>query len=359
MVRAGRLPSRARASSRVRGIVVVGLGFALFGPGLPVPGITSIGDLPEPRNSDVAHAPDNMVGSASVTVDLPDGTWGRAAEYRSTEGVPVAGKRTALIVGINRAKGGRPLPGSVTDATNLRNALIEYGFPKKNITVLLEDDATRSRIREELDRLAVRTPKTGLAVFAVATHTRRHGGENELLTVDGLRISASELAGRLGRVRSRMWVALPTCYAGGYNRAGIVGPNRIATFASSADERTYQLGSSGSYLFIHMVREAMLKGRASGSVEEAFHYAKNTLEREAPERVPSMSDGIDGELVLGPPIAEPVVENDGREWKWNASDDFDEESAPYPARDPAPSASPRPREQGFGPRLCGNYSVRC
>ena len=30
---------------------------------------------------------------------------------------PAPAKRTALIIGINRARGGRPLPGSITDAT--------------------------------------------------------------------------------------------------------------------------------------------------------------------------------------------------------------------------------------------------
>ena len=81
--------------------------------------------------------------------------------------------------------------------------------------MLVETSATRAAIRDELSSLASRTPSNGIAVFAVATHTRRYGGQNELLTADGLRISAGELASRLGAVRSRMWVALPTCYSGG------------------------------------------------------------------------------------------------------------------------------------------------
>jgi hypothetical protein len=214
---------------------------------------------------------------------------------------PARVKRTALIVGIDRAKGGRPLPGSVTDAKNVRDALLAYGFPKGNIRMLINGDATKSVIRSELASLAKRTPKDGVAVFAVATHTRKRGGHNEFLTADGGRIAAPELAVALGRVRSKMWVALPTCYAAGYALKGIVGPGRVATFASPASQPTYQLGTAGSYLIINMVRDAMLRGYAPRSVEEAFHFARAKLERTNPNRVPIINDGVKGELVLGRP----------------------------------------------------------
>ena len=48
-----------------------------------------------------------------------------------------------------------------------------------------------------------------------------------------------------------------------------------------------------------MVKRAMLDRQAPDSVESAFAWAKADLERTHPYRVPSISDGIDGDLVLG------------------------------------------------------------
>jgi hypothetical protein len=295
--------------------------------------------------------------TASVNVEIP-------GERRvALPPPPRPGKRTALIIGINRAKGGRPLPGSVTDATNLKQALLGYGFPRKNISMLVEEDATRSAIRAGLADLAARTPADGVAVFAVATHTRQRGGQNELLTADGLRISASELGTALGRVRSKMWVALPTCYAGGYAVPGITGKNRIVSFASASNRPTYQLGTAGSYLFINMVREAMLKGKAPGSVEEAFRFAEAKLEREHPNRVPTMSDGVKGELVLGRMSPETIARYDtgsGRDRQH--PDDRDAFYATTRSAPPPPDGADAPepeQQQRHGLGVCGRFSYSC
>jgi hypothetical protein len=223
----------------------------------------------------------------------------RSERERSAYEAPRAANRTALIVGIDRAPGGRALAGSVTDATHLKNALLEYGFPPKNIVMLLDARATRDAILDGIQALARRTPRDGIAVFGLATHTRRRGGVNELLTGDGLRITAHELADHMSKIRSRVWGTFPTCYAAGYALPGIVGKNRIATFASSSSKPTYQLGSAGSYLMINMVREGMLARHAPESVESAFRYAETQLKRTFPTRVPIMSDGIRGDMVLG------------------------------------------------------------
>lgn len=270
-------------------------------------------------------------------------------------------KRTALIIGINNARGGGALPGSITDARNMRDALLGYGFPSKNITMLLDKQASASGIRRGLADLAMRTPSDGVAVFAVATHTRRRGGRNSLLAADGQLIGASELASALGRVRSKMWVALPTCYAAGYALQGIVGPGRVATFASPSGQQTYQLGSAGSYLVINMVREAMLAGRAPGSVEDAFRYAKATLERDHPGRVPIMSDGVKGELVLGRMSSSAFARSSaGREQRKKEGEAVyfsPAESDPAPAEGAEPE-QPQPRRR-YGVGVCGRLSYNC
>lgn len=289
----------ARRRRQIAGAV---LAISILGGGHPF--IEYVSDV-RVGATDTSRSGADGLGTARATVELPPPRVRATGLQRTPLPPPVAVgkqtalKRTALLIGINRAAGGRPLPGSVTDAMNVRKALTGYGFLAKNVTTLLDGAATRSRILAELDRLARRTASDGVAVFAVATHTRRRGGQNELLTADGARIGSYELAAKLRAVRARMWVALPTCYAGGYAVPGITGPRRVATFASSSTRPTYQLGSGGSYLIIHMVKHGMLEGGAPGSVESAFEYARARLEREQPDRVPSISDGIPGELVLG------------------------------------------------------------
>ncbi|MGH2759363.1 MAG: caspase family protein [Actinomycetota bacterium] len=283
---------------------------------------------------------------------------------RASHGYIAPAKRTALIIGINHSQGAPPLPGSVRDAMNLHDALIGYGFREENITLLLDGQATKPAILAGLRSLAARTPSNGIAVFAAATHTGRWGGTNSFATAEGGRISAGVLAAHLGEVRAPAWVALPTCYAEGYALPGIVGFNRVATFASSADRESYQAGDAGSFLFIHMVRRGMLEGRAPTSVESAFGFAHSELSRRHPEYVPLMNDGYPGNLVLGPaptirtarwePPAEPEQEPqtwDGWEYDTYGSDPYEDPSA-------TPSPTPEP-ERRSGWSVCGSVSYNC
>lgn len=258
----------------------------------------------------------------------------------------VTATRTALIIGIDHARGTRSLPGAVTDAMNLRAALRGYGFRDDNVQMLLEGQATRPAILGALRDLASRTPRDGTAVFAIATHTQRSRGTNLLATAEGSRISATELAQHLRAVRAPMWVALPTCYAAGYARPGIVGRRRIATFASAADREAYQAGKSGSFLFIHMVRRAMLEQRSPASVESAFAFARSEIVRSYPEYVPSISDGIPGDLVLGPIRRRATTRSDAE----IANEQREARASP------APTSGPRGRS---GVVVCGRVRYNC
>ncbi len=251
-------------------------------------------------------------------------------------------KRRALIIGINHAAGSRPLQGAVADAKNLGRALARYGFLETNVSMLLDGEATRANILSKLTEFAKKTPKDGIAVFALATHTRKQGGQNQLVAADGGLISASELAGGLAKVRSKAWMALPTCFAGGYALPGIVGKNRVATFASSASDKSYELGDAGSYLFINMVRKAMIEGAAPSSVEASFLYAEERIRRTAPNRVPFMRDGVKGDLVLGSYEPRPVMRL--AEPKQSSVPSYDA-SPQEQAYAPAPTPAPRPRKK--------------
>lgn len=282
--------------------------------------------------------------AVSASVDRVDS--GHGAE------VPAAGKRTALIVGINHAAGSKPLQGAVRDAELVRDALYKYGFSHDNVVVLTEREATAARIRAELDALAERTPADGRSVFAFAGHSRRRGGTNNVVAADGALIPAADLAARLGSVRAPMWIALPTCYAGAYALPGIVGPGRVTTFASSGNEMAYELGASGSYLIIHMVERAMLGGAAPESVERSFAYAAGSIGESRPDRVPHIDDRVAGEFVLGrfaPPEAKAAPK----------PPPSPEEPAPAPEPPQAPQPNDQPRPPPQHAEVCGLLRYNC
>ena len=69
--------------------------------------------------------------------------------------VPIQGQYRALIIGINDYQGPPKLKTAVADATGIRDVLVErYGFKTENIKLLLNAEATRSRIEGALFRLA-------------------------------------------------------------------------------------------------------------------------------------------------------------------------------------------------------------
>lgn len=208
------------------------------------------------------------------------------------------GTKTALIVGINHEDASDPLEGAVKDAENVRDALFKFGFRRENVTVLLERDATRPRILSELRRLAERTPPSGLAAFAAASHGGRGQRGYSFRTAEGSRVYASEVADHLKAVRAPVWTLLAMCYAGGWTAPGITGTNRVATFASRADQYTYEKGKNGSTLVIEMVERGMIEGRADGSVEQAFAFARSRMTETESRSEPVISDGFRGDLVL-------------------------------------------------------------
>ena len=188
---------------------MVGAAFAVthgFGPSTPP-------RKPEiPRSITLPDAPAAALdGSASVSVSSTP-----VVHHYSPGTIPAARptQRHALLVGINHAAGGRPLQGAVTDALNVKQALLQYGFPSSNVVTLLDGQATRAAILKGLDDLVAQTPDSGLAVVAIAGHSRQYGGVDQLLAADGARVNSTEIASRLQRLRARAWIALPDVLRG-------------------------------------------------------------------------------------------------------------------------------------------------
>jgi hypothetical protein len=99
-------------------------------------------------------------------------------------------------------------------------------------------------------------------------------------------------------------------------------------------------------------------------VEDSFSYAKRTLEESHPNRVPMMSDGIEGDLVLGD---HDFSAASSRQATWRTapqeSSTYRSAHAPTSARngsddEPEPSPTPAPRRKG-NVGVCGKFAYNC
>ncbi len=253
--------------------------------------------------------------------------------------------RRALLIGIDHASGTPSLQGAVNDARTLEQALLRYGFSPDQTTVLTNSEASRGAILSEIAKLA-EVRDDGQVVFMFAGHTRRSGGENQIIAADGRTISASALAQSLGRVRVPMWVAFPTCFAGGFQVPGIVGPGRVVTFASEASQLAYEsAGFRKSYLIEYMVARAMLQSNPAETVEEAFHRASAELTADYPSRVPLMDDQFPGGFALGRQGTVVAAEAEPPSRQPARTSSSGGRSTPKPSR-PRPTPSPTPYEDG-------------
>jgi len=148
-----------------------------------------------------------------------------------------AGEAWAVVIGINRYQSPRvpPLRYAVSDARSVETALRAQGFAAQRITVLLENDATKSRIETVLgDELKQRVGREDRVLVFFAGHgvtdTLRSGEEEGyLLPVDGdpdrlfgSAISMSALRQISDRLPARQILyVVDACYSGfaAYNRS--------------------------------------------------------------------------------------------------------------------------------------------
>lgn len=92
-----------------------------------------------------------------------------------SDSVPPPGKvssKHALLIGVSQFAnpGISALPGASKDVALLADTLGKAGFPKANITTLLNEQATLSNVRNAIDALAKRVDENSLVVITISTH---------------------------------------------------------------------------------------------------------------------------------------------------------------------------------------------
>lgn len=301
---------------------------------------------------ETAPVPTTLAPPAAPVVDRPIVAPASFPKTRTTApprrtayaGGPKDGGVWAVIVGIDDYPGGdADLKAAVADARDVDSALAAYGVPANRRMVLLDRDATGDNIRGALAWIAGRASADSTAVFFYSGHVRQVAGDADrdgevideaLVGADGDNVFDGQVADLLRKSEARAtWLGIAACYGAGFDDA--MAPGRILTAAAGENDVAYENSSLGhSYMVEYMVRRAMLQGRAPGSVQEAFAWARAQIARDYPNRQPAILDRSRGPMVLGRTTAAPPPSSPDRK------------PAPQPApaqpEDPQPNPAPPP-----------------
>jgi hypothetical protein len=279
----------------------------------------------------------------------------RAAAARSTRTAYAAGPRDggvwAVVVGIDDYPGtDADLNAAVADARDVDSALAAYGVPVSHRLVLLDKQATADNIRGALAWMTARASADSTAVFFYSGHVRQvagdpaRDGENvaeAIVAADGDNVYDGQVAEILRNLESRTaWLGIAACYGGGFDNA--LAPGRVLTAAAGENDVAYENSGLGhSYMVEYMVRRAMLQGKAPGSVQDAFAYARAQIARDYPNRQPVLIDRTRGPVVLGRPVAPSTPEN-----RKSAGQPPAQSKDPQPAPSAPPPTAPDPKGGG-------------
>jgi hypothetical protein len=215
----------------------------------------------------------------------------------------------AVMVGVDDYPGTQAdLRAAAADARAVDAALAAYGVPANRRVLLLNATATTANITRALNWLTTRASPSATAVFFFSGHVRQAFGDLDgdgedvdeaLVGSDGAHIYDGEVARLLRALQSKSaWIGIAGCYAAGF--ADALAPGRVLTAASTETDVAYENSGLGhSYLVEFMVRRAMHQGRAGGSVQQAFGWARGEIAREYPKREPVMIDRSAAPVVLG------------------------------------------------------------
>jgi len=218
-----------------------------------------------------------VVGDASLSAAAPPAP------------APEPHKR-ALVVGISQYRPPTvPTPGSAGDAGAVQAVLLKNGWPKENIRVLVDGEATAANIRAGLDWLVSNSGPHTFSVFHYSGHTRQEqrgmaDGDLEpydelIWGADNQFIADGELGVRLRGLQGRGVISIAACEAAGFDD-NVSAPNRLVLAASREDQKAYEYTRVARSVFVDLLFDQALLGGAGDadgnkvvSLQEAFAHA--------------------------------------------------------------------------------------
>jgi hypothetical protein len=235
-----------------------------------------------------------------------------AASISAAPPSPAASEeRWAVLVGVNDYAGRtHDTYGGVGDVRDLRQALVQAGWPGDHIVELTDRYATAGSIRDALGWLASKASAGSMSVFHYSGHVKQMAGDRDrdgesfdefLWGADNRFISDGELAGALRRVQGRLWVDIAGCEAAGFDD-GLSGPRVLFTASSRESEKSYEVREWGNSVFTGLLVDyGILRGGATPaadgriSLQSAFGYAA----QQAPEMTARQSRGPQHPVIAG------------------------------------------------------------
>jgi hypothetical protein len=185
-------------------------------------------------------------------------------------------------------------------------------------------------------------------VFFYSGHVRKVSGDpahdgryldEAIVGADGDNVYSGQVAGILRGLEARSaWIGIAACYGAGFDNA--LAPGRVLTAAAGENDLAYENSSLGhSYMVEYMVHRAMLEGKAAGSVQDAFAWAKAQIAHDYPNRQPVMIDRSRVPIVLGRPV--PAAP-DNRRPPTTAQPPAQSKPQPSPTAPPPNAPEPKP-----------------
>jgi hypothetical protein len=256
----------------------------------------------------------------------------------------------AVMVGIDDYPGqDADLRAAAADAREVDAALADYGVPASRRVLLLNSTATAANITRALSWLTSRASSGATAVFFYSGHVRQIYGDLDgdgeevdeaMVGADGNHVYDGEVASLLRPLQARSaWLGIAGCYAAGFDDA--LAPGRTLTAASGELDVAYENSGLGhSYLVEYMVHRAMLQGRAPGSVQASFSWARSEISRDYPRRVPIMIDRSPAPVVLGRSSSAPASQSPSPSRPSSPPPSKAEDSPPPPSPQQQPQQPP-------------------
>ena len=226
----------------------------------------------------------------------------------------------ALIIGIGEYHHIRKLEKTTTDAQDLRDVLIQGGYPVGNIKLLLDDQATRPFISDQLDWLARYAQAEATVLIFFAGHgAQRVGGlergeylcpvEADWYDLERTAISHARFTDALKAINAeRLVVFLDACHSGGVGdtRGALdvvggltqkayeqiaTGEGRVVIASCQPDEVSWELDGMDNGLFTHYLLEGLRgKGKVAddGTIRalRLFSYLSQQVPQHLSQQVP-------------------------------------------------------------------------
>ena len=204
----------------------------------------------------------------------------------------------AIIIGIENYEKLPKAHYAIEDANDMKNVLIENGWERNHIKLLLDSEATKKSIYDAIKWMDKMEDEDDVTVFFFSGW----GDINRIISYDNVSISSSELDKWLNKIASPCVIILESWYSGSLLK-NLSKSGRIIMASANEHEESWRYSVLGNSVFVYYLVAGLDGGADENNdkivtAEEAFYYAEYlTRIFERPQH-PQIYDGYDGELPI-------------------------------------------------------------